>query len=898
MNYGRYFRLNQALSKVVGGVAIYDYIDLPAYFGPSVDNPMSPKYPISVTITSDSICFRLHYSSFKIEDKTRKEEPRYAYHKVEDIDKKALSFDDKENPKRIRIAHMEEVILELPYNDNNSTKLSDAIKGIYNSKFPLQENEDEEKKGEKISYGGRFLEQLIYKRYPKTEEWKSVNVLKQEGDIETLLYGTLRDASDDSPSYSTLWLMDMMRNVDVRGYKHKQRIHLYDDHDGRSVIAFLRKLLLDFMFDLKHSDVFQNSANYQKMYSGLMSDFYFSALMHKCEYYYYRDLVTKEMDRMTNKDKEKILTLYGDNLRKSEELWTQDIMNPNAEKHFEHHYRANKWYHEIFGHYNFSCWPSWFAEPEEEMRRVCFTMIEKANGNKHICNTDTLVECLGLDKQSSNNSLAMEMIKSRDESYEKISKWFLKRYDFNDVLHLHIAKHFNIVVIIFVAVFLFWFFDAKEFFNLIHDKINELRFVFVISILIIFYVILVYESWKCFQIRRKEFPTISPVDIIAYTQNEISYGNKWKIIILICSCCLIYNYQEYLLYLLPVFHSIFESESIKWMAKSLHDNIGELSIYALVIFLGGLVCSSVSGIFVFQFKTSRLLVARRSITYKKIFGLFFIVSLFLCAYENFSNYKFMIILALIVFFVITYYNRWFGIMPTIHPISSLHLLFPRLVAAITAAWFAMSMGFDIYVSFFDQLPSWYTALAISGVVFGFIMYEINRIMPSCSSLRKIFRSFEFLLISYCISLLVGVVVINFVGEKYLERGGFIDDFHDQYVGHFENNYGLQYHPYIINNPISIDSLNTTEKKIDYLVNQTYRKTEDFYSKKVDSLKYIYHSKKIKDAEYVKIKDYPIIQKKHNIFFMRDFLIMFSFIAMFWGIFIQMIFIGDKQMTEL
>lgn len=892
MNYGRYFRLNRNLSRIEDGFAIYDYIDLPAYFIASKDNLMSPKYPISMMVTSDSVAFRLHYCAYKIEEDVNigKKSPNYPQYLYESCNR--LDNSNKKTGDTTKIAHMEEVILELPFVDTEGRMLSDVIRSIYITNFPqiFSHHDNTDVTSERSnSSGGRFLERIIRKRY--LEENKDVPENKEK-DVNDDYYDSLRKLSDGATSYSTLWLMGLVAKNEKGDRRYRRT-----DKDGK-IVGFLRKLLLDFMFDLKHSDVFQNSANYQKMYSGLMSDFYFSALMHKCEYYYYRDLVTKEMDRMTNKDKEKILTLYGDNLRKSEELWTQDIMNPNAEKHFEHHYRANKWYHEIFGHYNFSCWPSWFAEPEEEMRRVCFTMIEKANGNKHICNTDTLVECLGLDKQSSNNSLAMEMIKSRDESYEKISKWFLKRYDFNDVLHLHIAKHFNIVVIIFVAVFLFWFFDAKEFFNLIHDKINELRFVFVISILIIFYVILVYESWKCFQIRRKEFPTISPVDIIAYTQNEISYGNKWKIIILICSCCLIYNYQEYLLYLLPVFHSIFESESIKWMAKSLHDNIGELSIYALVIFLGGLVCSSVSGIFVFQFKTSRLLVARRSITYKKIFGLFFIVSLFLCAYENFSNYKFMIILALIVFFVITYYNRWFGIMPTIHPISSLHLLFPRLVAAITAAWFAMSMGFDIYVSFFDQLPSWYTALAISGVVFGFIMYEINRIMPSCSSLRKIFRSFEFLLISYCISLLVGVVVINFVGEKYLERGGFIDDFHDQYVGHFENNYGLQYHPYIINNPISIDSLNTTEKKIDYLVNQTYRKTEDFYSKKVDSLKYIYHSKKIKDAEYVKIKDYPIIQKKHNIFFMRDFLIMFSFIAMFWGIFIQMIFIGDKQMTEL
>ena len=68
MNYGKFFRLNKNLSRIEDGFAIYDYIDLPAYFTPSSDNLMSPKYPVSITVLTDSVVFKLHYSAYKIEE--------------------------------------------------------------------------------------------------------------------------------------------------------------------------------------------------------------------------------------------------------------------------------------------------------------------------------------------------------------------------------------------------------------------------------------------------------------------------------------------------------------------------------------------------------------------------------------------------------------------------------------------------------------------------------------------------------------------------------------------------------------------------------------------------------------------------------------------------------------
>ena len=74
-----------------------------------------------------------------------------------------------------------------------------------------------------------------------------------------------------------------------------------------------------------------------------------------------------------------------------------------------------------------------------------------------------------------------------------------------------------------------------------------------------------------------------------------------------------------------------------------------------------------------------------------------------------------------------------------------------------------------------------------------------------------------------------------------------------------------------------------------------------YSKKLtDDMTSVFHSE-IRQGEITPI--YPVAAKIKfwglEIFILRDFLVMFAFIAMFTGIFIQLIIFGDnKQMTEL
>lgn len=826
MNYGRYFRLNQSLSKVADGVAVYDYVDLPAYFGPSVDNPMSPKYPISVTVTSDAVCFRLHYCAFKIEEKdcaykerkdnvkeeNHKEEIRkfleYAYDKDE-VDNK-LQLDEGKVGKidaGIGMAHMEEMILELPWNDSVSNRLSDTIKKIYNTTFPQVVDEN-------TSMGGRFLEQLIKKRYPGKE-----NADSKELDIEKQLYRNLQKVSDETVSYSTLWLMDLVRG---------NRIYLYSiqtikDAETKNnkeidvITGFLRKLLLDFMFDLKHSDVFQNSENYQKMYSGLMSDFFFSALMHKCEYYYYRKLINDqiaiyESEKEVNKRdriKEQIVTLYVAELANAEKSWVHDVMSLKSETEFDSQSQKGRILQRmgLFESDIFRPCPSWFAEPEEEMRRICFPMKEMS-GAIHICNVDTLKEYLGLDNND-DKIIEREIEASRKEMREKVSRWFLKRYDFSGALYFHLSKPWNIKLLIGLLAFCLCLFILPYIIQNTIDcrALKNIQYYFpMIIVLVSLAAILVYFHYKY---KRVQYINES-LDLSFKKQ---SY-NRIKVFIVLLLTIVISISDVFLGF-------VFISSIV--LRKEL--NLMIPFTFVITMTIGSLVDASPTISTCFKLFVS-------------IFYIYILVN------------KRKIIIKEVSF----YLNK---------VISYLHLFLPRLVASITAAWITLTVGFDLYAAFFDRSISWPTGIFIGSVVLLFIMYEINKIASSCSVGRKILRSMELLLISYTISLLVGIVVIDFVGARYVDRGGIDAVFEKEYNYKFNEN------------------------------SENYGEFKDTI--KVSGLP---RAKEVENIEAIKTKIIKFKFGEHDVFYMRDFLFMFAFIAMFIGIFLQMIIFEEKQMTEL
>ena len=139
-------------------------------------------------------------------------------------------FDENGTPR-----HMEEDILELPYLTKDIESLSSIIKNIYNTAFPQKDH----------------LRNLIDSRYTKTDN---------------SAYEKLRQSRINLDTYSSLYiwgLLDEQENYQMKA------------DSNADITRFLRKLLLDFMFDLMHSDVFESSKYYAQMREGLLSDFYF-----------------------------------------------------------------------------------------------------------------------------------------------------------------------------------------------------------------------------------------------------------------------------------------------------------------------------------------------------------------------------------------------------------------------------------------------------------------------------------------------------------------------------------------------------------------------------------------------------------------------------------------------
>lgn len=878
MNYGKFFRLNQRTSKIDDGIAIYDYIDLPAYFEDSESNEMSPKYPISVTITENCVSFRVHYSAYKVKGE---DSWNYLYNV-----KKAYNEDihnDESDASKKDLKHMEEVILELPYESNNTEQLYNAIKDIYYSKYPYLKCSSSDARGshdtgktfvDKIEFyfyskypcwkcsssatndthdigkalidkikniyyskcpclkcllsgaseshdiGRTFIDELINKRYGK-EEIHDV--------VEKVLYENIRKSQDGDLSYSTLWLMD----IAVQNAEIGKNINLSEgDNDGNTV-KFLRKLLLDFMFDLKHSDVFRTSKYYQSMYSGLMSNFYFSALLHKCEYYFYRgmiiDIVSKDLPTETKK--KHISELYAQELIDAETLWIRDITNPLSEYYFEKQdYPEDReasgrpllkiWYwikvqyrtiQKEWKRFKFNVWPSWFAEPEEELRRVCFTMSEPNAkvgiklwfkrcltkewicgrilslfgifdnpSRAHMCNGEIVNAYLGWEY---NNDRCKKKVR---ENREIISRWFLKRFDFFDLYHLHLFNYANLLILLACIFFIIDLFTDYNFFD--------------------------------------------------------------------------NNYMELLSPDLPnkLWHEI-SSVTIKW--------------YYYLIFGIWIVWTG------FRIKLSpRFLFERKRQVIVKMAIKLFMLALFIYTIAininndgDFKIWNYLIIPILAVFALIKF-------------VPNLHLVFPRLVASITAAWLTLSIGNELFGSFFDSIVSWSTVIWLSLIVLIFVIYEINHILPNETPINKLIRASEFLIISYLISFIIGLFIINFTGEKFLERSGVLNDFYKHYV--YEPN------PKQVGKQIYSFKASENHKQIEI--------NEDTFDKLL--LEELHNINITYDDSVMSPKNHSIVTTWNlpgdAIFFiLRDFLIQFSFVAMFIGIFIQMLF-EEKSVTEV
>ena len=830
MNYGKFFRLNQSLSKIEDGVAIFDYIDLPAYFEASVENKMSPKYPINVTITEDCIRFRVHYSNYYVNDSSS-----YIY----DVKKAMKGAHINDDDAIIPLNHMDEVIMEFPYMNDSTDRLYKRLREVYDTSYPAII------KGEK-NIINNFIYDLIIKRYQKlTKE-------PEDFSLQESLYHNLRVYNDGDLSYSTLWLMGLSANGEYSLSSNAKKDDLPKvEEESNCITGFLRKLVLDFMFDLNHSDVFQTSKYYQAMYTGLMSNFYFSALIHKCEYYYYRGLITDVIDKKRIKDPTKrtdhVRCLYAQKLFGAEKAWIQDIMSPASEKYFEHYYTNNSsdkgsllselssFIKRLWNPYRFKVWNSWFAKPEEEMRRVCFTMKDDCEEN-HLCNSETIVEYLNLFAYKSDEA-SNKMIKDSENFRVAISQWYLKRYAFVDVLHMHMFKSANwffFIAMLLIISLLFVFPESvtKQFWL---DRINIAKFVGGVTV-----VVLLYKGMRAYWPRIKK------------ERNDFTLGETRKILVFKRTIAIVLITT--LLFFVLIYAPNFVNDYFPCWSDAMNEESsnGTLSKLAFVLAQIG---------------------------------------------------------------AIVFINKYINKICNLHWLSNMHLFYPRLIASITTAWLTLAIGNELFGTFFDSIVSWSTSIWLAVIVFVFAMYEINNMLPFENIWNRLYRCLGIIVISYVISLIVGLFIINFTGERFLERSGVLEDFYSQYVNGDEKQVENKHYSFYSSTSdasISQDS-STMQVSITNILEErdSLRKLTKLHgtiSMNNNEKNGLSDAERLKGLEKVYIVKKGTTDRKHPVvttwkvgnskfFILRDFLIQFAFVAMFIGLFIQMLF-EEKSITEV
>ncbi|MBR4792768.1 MAG: hypothetical protein IK038_03785 [Bacteroidaceae bacterium] len=703
MNSGSFFRLDLEGSKVVNGITFYNYIDLPDF----ADNEDKVNYPIRLTISSEEVSFLVHYYS---EDKPH---------------------------------HVEEVIINLPYNTRKVEGLSSIIKHLYNTPFPLND----------------YLYDLVKQRYTDQAPLNSA-------------YYHMRQSQINRDSYSSLLIWGLIKK---RENNEEFYIDL-EDEQKKIVTKLLRKLLLDFMFDLMHSDIFESSKYYSQMRKGLLNDFFFSAIIKKSEYYYYRRLirnrlktfinpedktkklfdVVKSIRKKYNKKRRKvwlnqifmskhperidkfnndfekevkvikskesysstynviqsISNLYAEELDISETEWMETIMSPLADKHFSF---TPEWFELLIPQRKkklFSVSDSWFVDPEEEMSRIVFPLND-IDGKSHYLNSFELGSMIGIGDLSS--------VLKRNT---KVSMWFYRRFDFVDTFRIHFFNHWNL----FFATLLLAFSIASMF--------------------------------PCFWVCPKNialFPATTAISCILYFLLSLFFGRNTNIII-----------DDVLL------------------------------------------------------NNRRKRETHRALRLSLLFGVFW---LFLYTYDCFTyKWSWLLIKGLILLFICIL--LLYIIKPRVHIINNIHLCLPRLVASITTAWIMIVIGNDLV----KEHLSWPILAILSIVVFSFILYESNKVLPNITVLPRVGRTLELMLISFSISLIIGIFAVDILSPSLT---------HDA----IEYNLWPNYFEW------------------SFLVNNN---------------------------------NYA---KEFTLTIFPDYLIQFSFLAMFIGVFIQMIF-EEKNITEM
>lgn len=661
MNYGRFFVLDLESSDLSKGVAVFNYRSVKAY--DYTCGPLTPKYPVFLTITKDAIEFKVHYVQGRLshneEGKKDREKAAAGFFDLRGVN--ITHQTDEDFPKdQLYSVHVEAVILSLPLSSDLDVKdfLTGAVKKAYSVEYPRSDKNQEGKER-------NYLLQLI-----KQKQLKST------------------DEDDKGISFSSLPVFGIYSEKGKeRRAKMKQKKEEIDYNadieENGQISKFLRKLLLDFMFDLEHTDVFKNAANYEEFAIKLRGNFFFVALMSKANFYYYREVLKNELkqnldNRAYALKKMKFQSVFLDS---AEKRWIDALQNPLANKEFP---QSDNWYkinEHLFRKKKNKRFQGWFSDPETELSRVYYA-----------------------DKKHNINSITVNQM---------ISHW---QYPVKKVF-IHLIQFMIMVILPLLGIWTVmsfikrWLFTAVPF------------------------------PWEVSPVCFYSMLFLSIAALLAYV--KIS-GN----------------------------------------AKGLELRMERTSQWCIRRY---------------DFVNTSMHIGRWPVGY---IGMFLLLGWFFydIAWGNLSGGKdILIAIASLIIIYNTVVNLYYKILPIAFfsgpywYFRGVHILLPRLAAAIVTAWITITLSEDMFKAFFDlsHQPFPITAIMLTVVILVFVYFEIGKIVPYLSPVKKILRSLSLLLIGFFYAIVTGFLFIAFSADRFIERSDYLDDFYVNKVLIKDSEYKVQ-----------------------------------------------------------------------------------------------------------
>lgn len=214
------------------------------------------------------------------------------------------------------------------------------------------------------------------------------------------------------------------------------------------IIGMLRKLFLDFLYDLEHSNVFKNAYNFESIYIALNENFLFNAIRNKAEYYYQRKVASttrKEFETSFDvTDKEIFIADY---YVEAERRWVETIIDPRSEAIF---HIATGWLLEAEKEMN-AVYESDILSPYQKGRRVnpksdyktlrCVDFVKRIKYSK---SEDA--------KDVEYNKKCIESSKYQIlDTAKAASNWYIHKYSFGGTLRIWYGKSYWARTILFVA---------------------------------------------------------------------------------------------------------------------------------------------------------------------------------------------------------------------------------------------------------------------------------------------------------------------------------------------------------------------------------------------------------------------------------------------------------------